>query len=941
MPGDGRSKGHLGASPALASTLENACPRNLSRDREAGLAEGARVPLQGAESRGLNDMAAEQPPAEVWREALASFERLIDLAPEDREQVLSGLARERPDLYPHVLTLLGADRAAEQRDFLAGGPVADGGIASEVPETALEVGSRFGSYQLERQVGMGGMGEVWLARRIDGRFEGTVALKVLHAHVAQSAARERFVREGRILGQLSHPHIARLLDAGATSLGVLYFVLEYIEGKPIDQWCDDQNLDVPTRLSLFLQVCEAVSHAHAHLVIHRDLKPPNILVSAQGEIKLLDFGIAKLVKSEKPAEETDLTRLSGRALTPDFAAPEQILGQPVTTATDVYALGILLYLLLSGRRPYQRQHMTGRELEHAAQTAEAAPLGRATSAGEDANAIAARRGSTLKKLKRALTGDLNTIVAKALQAEPERRYATVEQLSADVGRYLAGHPVLAVPDTWAYRTRKFVTRHLVGVSVGAAAVLLLAGFTVAMYAQMQRTARERERAEQVSSFMVDVFDLSDPYKGRGNEVTARQLLDASRRQVESRFAAQPETRAALLGAMGRVYNRLGLGADAQALLERALAGLIEIHGASDPEIAAVLNELGNALVSEGKFEPAEVRLQDALKMRRALLGAESPEVAETLRDLGNAVQARGDNKLAERYFRDSLTLYSRLGLEATPSATQGMNDLATLLNFVGRYDDAARLLKTALEIDRHALGEDDARVIMETHNLAYALQAQGEFATAEPLFSKSMEQMRRVFGPEHPYTIDALSNYGRFLRHKGDLSAAEEALREVLLLNRRVRGPEHLMVGTSEINLAIVLHDQGRLDKAEEQFRAGLATFASSLPPDHPMQAGALSGMGRVLIDRGRASEAIPLLRRAMKIVEATEPLESPRLAVARSSLGSALVAIHEYDEAEPLLRDSYAIVARTQGASSAAVRQARKAQADLERARRDQSGPP
>jgi serine/threonine-protein kinase len=880
-------------------------------------------------------MATEQPPAEVWREALASFERLIGLAPENREQELTGLARERPDLYPHVLTLLGADRAAEEGEFLGGGAAADAGIASEIPETALEVGTRFGPYQLERQVGMGGMGEVWLARRIDGRFEGEVALKVLHAHVAQSAARERFVREGKILGQLSHPHIARLLDAGATSLGVLYFVLEYVEGKPIDEWCDEQNLDVTARLRLFLQVCEAVSHAHTHLVIHRDLKPPNILVSALGEIKLLDFGIAKLVEPEKPAEETELTRLSGRALTPDFAAPEQILGQPVTTATDVYALGVVLYLLLSGRRPYQRQHMTGRELEHAVQTAEATPLGRATSTAEDANAIAARRGSTLKKLRRTLTGDLNTIVAKALRTEPERRYATVEQMSADVGRYLAGHPVLAVRDTWAYRTRKFVSRHLVGVSVGAAAVLLLAGFTVAMYMQMQRTARERARAEQVSSFMVDVFDLSDPYQGRGNQVTARELLDASTKQVESRFAGQPETRALLMGAMGRVYNRLGLGAEAQPLLEKALAGLIEIHGVSDPEIAAILNELGNALVSQGKFEPAQARLQEALKMRRELLGPESPEVAETLRDLANAAQARGDGKVAEQYFRDSLALYARLGLSSTPQAAFVMNDLATLLSFGGRYADSAHLLQSALEIDRLALGPDHARVIMETHNLAFALQAQGEFAAADPLFRQSMEQMRRVFGQEHPYTIDALSNYGRFLRHKGDLSAAEQTMREVLDLNLRVRGPEHMLVGTSEVNLAMVLHDLARVDEADQHFRAALATYTKSLPPDHPLVVSALCGMGRVLIDRGRASEAIPLLRRAMMIAQAT-PEESPVRAAARGALGSALVATHEYEEAAPLLKASYPILLRTQGERSTAVRQARDAQADLQRARPD-----
>ena len=281
-----------------------------------------------------------QPSAEVWREALAFFERLLALGPQNRDQELAGLAESRPDLYPHVLTLLGADRAAEAGEFLAGDAAMDAGIKSDVSEAALEAGTRFGAYQLERQVGLGGMGEVWLARRIDGRFEGAVALKVLHAHVAQSAARERFVREGKILGQLSHPHIARLLDAGRDIDGCSVFRSRVRRGQARSMnGVTSRSLDVPARLQLFLQVCDAVSHAHTHLVIHRDLKPPNILVTAQGEIKLLDFGIAKLVEPEKPAEETELTRLSGRALTPDFAAPEQILGQPVTTATDVYALG--------------------------------------------------------------------------------------------------------------------------------------------------------------------------------------------------------------------------------------------------------------------------------------------------------------------------------------------------------------------------------------------------------------------------------------------------------------------------------------------------------------------------------------------------------------------------------------------------------------------------
>lgn len=879
-------------------------------------------------------MDVAQPSAEIWREALALFERLLALGSPNRDQELAALATSRPDLYPHVLTLLAADRSAEARGFLAGDAATDAGITPAAPETALEAGTHFGAYQLERQLGLGGMGDVWLARRIDGRFEGAVALKVLHAHVAQSSARERFVREGRILGQLSHPHIARLLDAGATSLGVLYFVLEYVEGEPIDRWCDERRLDLPARLRLFLQVCDAVAHAHTHLVIHRDLKPANILVTERGEIKLLDFGIAKLVEPEKPAEETELTRLSGRALTPDFAAPEQILGQPVTTATDVYALGVLLYLLLSGRRPYRRHHMTTRELERHVLVAEAVPLGRATLGGDDAGAIAEQRSSTAQKLKRALSGDLNTIVAKALRAEPERRYSSVEQLSADVGRYLAGHPVLAARDTWTYRTRKFISRHVAGVTVATASVLLLAGFAVAMYVQVERTARERVRAEQVSSFLVDLFELSDPYKGRGNEVTARELLDIGTRQVESRFEAQPDTRAALMGTMGRVYNRLGLAGEARPVLEKALEGLIEIHGPAHPDIAATLNEIGNALAAQGELEAAQARLEEALQMRRDLLGADAAEVAETLTDLGRVALERGQPKVAEQYFRDSLALYSRRGLQATPQAALVMNELASLLVYVGHYDEAAGLLEAALKIDRRSVGEDHPRVIMEIHNLAFVLQMQGQFAAAEPLFRESNEQMLRVLGPEHPYTIDTLSNYGRFLRRKGDIAEAEKVLRDVLELNLRVRGAAHPTVGISQVNLAILLHDAVRLSEAEAQFRAGLETYTKTLPPDHPSFVHALSGIGRVLVDRGHAAEAVPLLRRATEIAGAAMPADSPMLAIARSSLASALVEMRQYDEAESLLRNSYPIVIGTQGKESAVVRQARKTQADLERVR-------
>jgi serine/threonine-protein kinase len=880
-------------------------------------------------------MERREPSAETWRAAFGLFEQLVALDSGERSRRLEALASSRPDLYRCVQDLLLADHSAGVREFLSRDAASDIGFEPSPSALPLDAGARFGAYQLERRLGQGGMGEVWLARRSDGRFTGTVALKVLHAHAAQSAARERFLREGRILGQLSHPHIARLLDAGCTELGVLFLVLEYVDGDPVDRWCDERRLDVTARLRLYLQICAAVSHAHMHLTIHRDLKPANILVTPGGEVKLLDFGIAKLLAPEGPAEETELTRLGGRALTPDFAAPEQILGQPVTTSSDVFSLGVLLYLLLSGRQPYRRQEMSLSELERCVLDAEAEPLSRVGMSGEDAGAIAERRGSTPQRLRRLLAGELETITAKAMRPEAERRYPSVEQLSADVERYLAGRPVLAARAGWAYRGRKFIARHRVAVSVASAAVVALAAFAITMSVQVARTARERVRAEQVSGFLVDLFELSDPYKARGNEVTARELLDRGAQRIQTQFATQPATRAALMSTVGRVYERLGLAREAQPLLEQALAGLIETHGPVHADVATALDELGDALLDQGELVSARARFAAALDMRRKLLGPDAPQVAETLMNLGRAAQDGGDPRSAERYFRESLAIYARTGLGASTDATNVMGELGNLMVYVGRFAEAVALFQSALAVDRRTLGEDYPRVIMERHNLAFALQAEGRFAEAEPLFRQSNEQLNRVLGPQHPYTIDALSNYGRFLRHKGDFAAAEQVLRQVLELNLRVNRPDYDAVGTSQVNLAIALHDMGRLPEAEAQFRAALATYDKALPPTHPFRAAALSGAGRVLLDEDRVSDALPLLRQAVALTETTELADSPMRAIARSSLASGLVRSGEYEQAAALLRDSYAIVIATQGDQSAVGRQARAARAELERARR------
>jgi serine/threonine protein kinase/tetratricopeptide (TPR) repeat protein len=872
-----------------------------------------------------------EPSAETWRKAFALFEHFMTLDPAERGRELAMLAATNAQLYSQVLTLLGASRPSDVTAIPGGRRATDIHPMSDAPAAQV----RFGPYRLEKQIGIGGMGEVWLARRSDGRFDGLVALKVLHAHIAQSSARERFVREGKILGQLSHPNIARLLDAGSTPLGVSYLVLEYVEeGVPIDQWCDERKLDITARLQLFLQICAAVSHAHAHLVIHRDLKPPNILVTAHGEIKLLDFGIAKLLENEESAGETELTRMGGRAMTLDFAAPEQILGLPVTTATDVYSLGVLLYLLLCGNLPHQRRQRNPHELEKELIDSRPPTLSRALSNAEELALIADRRATTPHKLKRALAGDLDTIVRKTLRVEPDRRYKSVEQLADDINRFLTARPVTAVRDTWTYRTRKFVSRHAVGAAIASVASVLLAGFVLAMYLQMQRTDLERARAERVSSFLVELFEQSDPYKTRSNEVTARELLDKGAARITESLGEHPETLAALTGTMGQIYSRLGVPEHAIPLLEQARRAHETRHGASNAEAATIANELGVALLDIGRLDEAKHALERALAIRTKVVGAESPEVAETLVDLGTLAFEAGEHASAEKYFRDSLALYSKLDHSSSTQAANAMLELANLMSHLGRYQESIGLLRNALKIDRVALGEDHPRVIMEMHSLAYALQMERDYAAAAPLFEESNERIRRTLGPDHPYTIDMLSNYARFLRRRGELEAAEPIFREVIGSNIRTRGASHPDVGTAQANLAILLHDAGRLDEAKQAYESAIETYSKSLPPEHPSFISVYAGLGRVLIDESRVKEGLPMLERAVDIGQETMTPESPSLAMARVSLASALVQLHEYDKADALLKGSYEIVLRTQGEESAVVRHARRARAAIREAR-------
>ena len=751
------------------------------------------------------------------------------------------------------------------------------------------------------------MGDVYLCERADQQYQKQVAIKLVSRGSLSKQVHTRLRTERQILATLDHPNIARLLDGGTTASGIPYLVLEYVEGVPIDEYCDAQRLGIPERLRLFRVVCSAVQAAHRNLIVHRDLKPSNILVTADGTPKLLDFGIAKLLDVRQTSHTIAMTQMDVRIMTPDHASPEQIRGEPVTTASDVYVLGVLLYELLCGQRPFQVAGLRFQEIERLICEQEPAPPSEASTAahvgGDKLASIAARRGSTPQRLRRELTGDLDNIVMMAMRKEPERRYGSVEQFSADIDLHLRGRPVLARRDTWSYRTHKFVARHTLGVALSGLFVLLLAGFAVSMYiqaerlrderdrtqAQFQRAEAERTRAERVSGFLVDLFRRSDPWETGGENATALELLERGAQRIETELANDPDTQANLLDAIGRVYLARGETDKALPLLDRALRLRRELYGSEHVITASSMQSVGTARRHKGDFDQSRVLLEDACASRSQMLGEKNEAVAMTLDELARWHRDIGELDGAEKAFRRSLAVFTAVDGAQSAQAANVNNELATLLLYKGDPAAAEQLYRQVLDADRARLRPDHPRLATETTNLAIALQMQGKLAEAEPLFKQSIESLERVLGREHFDTISALSNYGWFLQVKGDMDGAEKVLRDVLTLDEKVQGRVHPYVGHDMSNLADLLYERAQFKEAERLYREAIDIYKATLPDNHQYVATALTGLARIFAERGDTSRVSALIDRAVSIWRKQLPEDHWQIARSRAVLGRSL----------------------------------------------------
>jgi len=693
---------------------------------------------------------------EKWSALSPYLDKALTLASEERVVWLEALRTENPELARQLQDLLNEHEAVRQEQFLEKGPSApqsSPGLAGQI----------VGAYRLLSLISHGGMGTVWLAERSDGRFERKAAVKFLSSALIGYGGEERFKREGAILGRLSHPNIAKLLDAGVTSTGQPYLVLEYVEGEAIDQYCDKRRLDLRGRIRLFLDVLGAVAHAHANLIIHRDIKPSNVLVSKDGSVKLLDFGIAKLLQGETDqGAATRITHEAGAAFTPLFAAPEQLTNGAVTTATDVYELSVLLYLLLTG------QHPAGGGVHSAADLVKAiveidTPRASTVIEPEGGKIAAENRGLTPERLQRQLRGDLDAIIRKGLQKRPTQRYITADAFADDLRRYLAGEPVIAQPESRWYRTKKLLVRRRWAVlSVAGFVVALSAGLGTALW-QAHIARRESRVATAMEGFLEDIFRANSSYQDdpvRARETTARQLLDIGARKIDQELADVPEAKLRILDTLGTMYSDLGLGDEAVALRRKRVDLARSRYGKDSSELAGALTDLGSALHQSSSVAEREGVLLEAKRIldkhgdyNSRLRGALCIQLAQHYES--------SDMQKAVEYSRQGVDVYRKFSGDSM--LAEALYEEALLLPIVGQSRQAEPLLKEAIQVSAKLEGDPNVSLARYYAYLGQTQQDLTEFAAAEDSLRKALEASRKLNGEDHIDTLETELRLGAFL----------------------------------------------------------------------------------------------------------------------------------------------------------------------------------
>ena len=921
-----------------------------------------------------------------WSRVADIYADALEQPPEDRAAFVAAQCAGQPDMLAAVHRLLVAGEEADP-SFLAS---IDRRLLDDVIDDAARSLDRIGPWRVVGEIGRGGMGQVLLAERADGQFDQQVAIKLLKRGMDSDAIHTRFLRERRILAALDHPNIARLIDGGIAEDGRPYFVLEYVDGASITAFADAHRLDVDARLTLFRTVCLAVEYAHRNLVVHRDLKPSNILVTADGRPKLLDFGIAKLLSAPNDHVETStLTAVGGRLLTPDYAAPEQFHGGAITTATDVYGLGAVLFELLVGHPPFAGDDAT---FPRRARTSDAEPTAMSVAVGslpqnDGATSLAATRSTDRARLRRRLMGDLDTIVATALRAAPDRRYPAVAALHDDVLRHQERLPVRARPDTLGYRASRFVRRHRFAVAAASAIAILLVAFGVSTALQARALAVERDRARleataarEVSDFLVGVFQVADPMSsvspGQARDVRASDLLDRGATRIESDLTAQPALQARLLGVIGQAYDNLQRGDRAEPALARAVELQRKTGGADSPALVAALQQLGRARARRTDFDGARLAFREATDVQRRIAPA-TAAMWGLLVELAYVHDAGGDHENGSAIRKQATELFKELGPEDFGDSRAELRRMAELLSKVPPpvSDEADSVFARLVQVERSVSGDSGAPVAAALSAWAASKMRHRQLPAADSMLARAVA-IHAAAAPTSIAVANTLNTQSMVVMQLGDLPRAESLAREAVRVLVARLGEDHREVALMRMSLgfvlqrlgrideaiavsrltnvtlardtndavallpqnqwdvALLLYRSGRVDESLGEFAAALRTFETRFPPEYLVTAAVRRDYGAALVDAGRPADAERVLRPSIDVLGKRYGNENVRVDAVRISLGRALAAQGRRDDARRVLTDVVNRLNATRGAADSVTRRARGVLDGLERPR-------
>jgi serine/threonine-protein kinase len=818
-----------------------------------------------------------------WKKLSRIFDLVLTLPPEGRTDYIKRVCGDDEELEQKIRDMLDqleeSDRFFEERlgknEELF--KELDSLIAEQIQDEDYFEGKTIGRWEILELIGHGGMGRVYKVQRVDeSGIKQTGALKIIHKSLLTPSHMERFRLEQHILSGLQHPNISGFVDSGITADRVPYMVMEYVEGEPILEYCNNHRLTIEQRIELFLTVCKTIQYAHNSLIVHRDLKPENILVTKEGRIKILDFGIAKLLDPNLYENSAVETQPGMRMLSLTYASPEQISGRMITTSSDLYSLGILLSKLLIGLHPFELTGLSYKEIEKHILQEDPVPASRRYQSFKELDAkrtIAKERKRTPQEIINKLKGDLDAIIYKALRKDPDRRYSSVETFITDLERHQSNLPILARPDTFAYRSQKFVHRHKLGIAAIAIIFLVLGGGIVATIWQAQQAQQNAREAEQVSAFLAQIFEGADPNRSNDGSMTARELLDQGFERVQTELEDEPALQAQILSMIGNIYSNLGLYDDAYLAIEKSVE-LFHGIGDSSPRFATALLRLANLEYRLNNFEDAADAAREALELNITHYGDDHAEVATVL------------------------------------------NTLAMSLEEIGEKEEAYEMYYRIIDI-RRGQPDQGSNLAVNLNNLAILLQEDGNLDEADALFSEAVELIDDVLGEEHPFMAYTLNGYSGVHQDRGEYDLAEADLRRALKIGQAIFPDDHPFIAVVLHNLGALYEEMEQFENAANHYREGLTLRQSSLPPNHPDIASSLYAIGTVLIKNDNPDVAESYFRDALEIRKIAYEEYDWRIAQVESHLGRSLLRQQRYEEATILLENSYPILEEELGSNN------------------------